>query len=296
MLNLTDENCNPAFDLTNSEPVRAVLGAKPFPVEHYVNERLNKINGRTQELAAVQEGFVSSEEEFGQIRDTMRKDRPEKVLQFVTRVLASSITRPLCDFETVDPPARKIEALQTRIAGVAENASVEEQVDSVRHRGRMLIMMNERCHRRQEVVDVVAERIEEDTRKPVLASIQDLEGQIANWELEKKTLAEEREAYAAGLQNIIGLIEPLKTRFKYVREESPELASLAEFENRIVSQSDQFHADFAYFTSRVSWTALFFSFSYLTCIFLFPACRRRQHATDRPQGRRDAVCSDERQV
>lgn len=252
LINLTDENCNPAIDLTAAEPVRAILSATPFTVDQYVNERLDKINARTRELAQVREGFANSDADFAIVRDTLRKDRPEKVLQFVTRVLASAVTRPLCDFETADPPAKKIEALAARIASVSEGASIEEQVDAVRHRGRMLIMMHERCRRRQDIAGELSQRIENDTRKPVLASIADLEGQISSWELEKKTLAEEREAYEAGLQNLIGLIAPLKNRFKFPVENTPELLSLVQFENQVIYNADQFHADFADYTTRLS--------------------------------------------
>lgn len=251
LIDLTDENCNPALDLATAEQVRVLL-AKAYPAEHYVIARLNKINARTQQLATVQSGFTGSDDDFDSIRATMRKNRPEKVLQFVTRVLASAITRPLSDFETVDPPVNKIEALQARVVGIHENASIEEQVDAVRHRGRALIMMHQRCYNRQQVADAVAGCIEADTRKPVLASIEDLEQQISNWQREKRTLAEERAAYQTGLEELIKLIEPLKTRFKLPLEKTPELVSLSQFEGVIGNQADAFHTDFDQTTSRLA--------------------------------------------
>lgn len=252
MVPLTDENCHPALELTTNETVKKTLGPIVFPLGTYITERLDKIHRKAQWIASKDESFDACDDKFEAIRQTLLRNRPEKVLAFVTRGLAAAITRPATDFQTVDPPMRKIDALLRRIEELENSEKVEEQVDAVRNRGRQLIMLNERILRRQEVADCLAGRVEAETRRPVMSSIADLQKQLSHLEEEKAALAKERASYESQLEALISVIGPLKARFNFPKEGSPELDSLARFENQILSCSDKFHDDFTATTQKLT--------------------------------------------
>lgn len=252
MVSLTDENCHPALELTTNDSVKAVLGPIMFPLGTYITERLDKINNKAREVAAYDESFDACDDKFEAIRQTLLRNRPEKVLAFVTRALAASITRPATDFVAVDPPAKKIEALLQRIAELESSDKVDEQVDAVRNRGRLLIMLNERILRRQEVADALAGRTEAETRRPVQSSIADLQKQLAHLDEEKAALAKERASYASHLEGLVAQIAPLKSRFNFPKDGAPELESLARFESHILACSEQFHENFKATTQKLT--------------------------------------------
>lgn len=256
LLTKTDLHCRPAADLALKDEAKEVFKTRPFPTQGYITECIDKLHGLFREIkvtGAFQGAeFDTNDGALELIRKTLAQSGNVAHHQAVAKFLGGSLAKPMAEFRNVLPIDGKVAALRAKIAAAEGEEGLEAACDNLRDRGRLVVYLTDRWTRNVRVTRNMPIKADKEVISVITEMVDGYKAQIAKWEHERNSLANERADLQIALSKATAAIAPLKSRFSMSFDAEHPLDSLNRYEKRISEQTERFHKSFDVSTKRLS--------------------------------------------